>query len=793
MYLKIAFILILICCLFSPIKADHAMGLDIQFFCIDPITRTYKIRAIGLFDCAGSGSQATINMNIIPENSDTLCPNILIELVPIDTTFNVLPFCNSLPQSCANPASPAIDQVIYEAIIVMPACRNNYDIFTYMCCRSSNFTNIFDPEYTLLTYKSSIYHQESHCNNTPQFNSLAFAKFCGGKPANYHINAFDLDGDSLTFELILPHTANSYPLVQYRNGLTFNNPIGIQANTIFDLNRFTGEIKFEPLGGIIQNTLIAIQINEYRNGILIGTYSRELIFTILTGCDNNQPYLKDISINGNSAYSTDISLCENENLSLNLTFEDLDSLENLTYTSNIFDIFPNAIVNTFGNNPLEISIYIEHNDINNIAQSIYWKVQNNACPVNAYITKVFKIRKNTIEANPIPPQTLCEAQNIPIYIDSISNSNYQYHWANQHINLDCINCNYNYAYIDSSTVLTGIIEYANCQKEINITINLEPINLILSGNTVNNDLKFNWNNIAHIAHYNGIFNQSDFFTTLDTFRTITNLNNDTCITLILNAENIYGCKDSDTLTLCSPACFRPIQSNLSAFICNIGQDAISLPMPFDTYLWSNNDTTASIYPNGSIEQYAVTVSSSPNCTHIYQYTINYVQRPNIHIDIVPESYAQAEDGKIIINAISPFSNIYTYNFQNQGFSDISEFYNLSSGNYELILIDENLCSFVYNIYLPQLEQKKVLFPDAFSPNNDGENDSFGPLNIEANNIKSFQIFNRWGECLHNDKSNWNGFYKGEKQSKDVYIYTLEYEQAQQQSLQIIKGSFLLIE
>ncbi len=57
---------------------------------------------------------------------------------------------------------------------------------------------------------------------------------------------------------------------------------------------------------------------------------------------------------------------------------------------------------------------------------------------------------------------------------------------------------------------------------------------------------------------------------------------------------------------------------------------------------------------------------------------------------------------------------------------------------------------------------EVSMPNAFSPNNDGINDRFGPVfaNISGHSIHSFRIFNRWGELVYSDfKSRnpaWNG-------------------------------------
>ncbi|MBX2930628.1 MAG: PKD domain-containing protein [Chitinophagaceae bacterium] len=75
----------------------------------------------------------------------------------------------------------------------------------------------------------------------------------------------------------------------------------------------------------------------------------------------------------------------------------------------------------------------------------------------------------------------------------------------------------------------------------------------------------------------------------------------------------------------------------------------------------------------------------------------------------------------------------------------------------------------------------IFVPNTFSPNGDGVNDVFYPRGKGVYTIKSFRIFNRWGEMVF-EKTNfqandmnagWDGTYKGIKQPTDAYVYSLE--------------------
>lgn len=79
------------------------------------------------------------------------------------------------------------------------------------------------------------------------------------------------------------------------------------------------------------------------------------------------------------------------------------------------------------------------------------------------------------------------------------------------------------------------------------------------------------------------------------------------------------------------------------------------------------------------------------------------------------------------------------------------------------------------------DNSMIFIPNAFTPNGDGQNDVFFPRGNGVKDVKSFRIYNRWGEMIFerehmslNDASNaWDGTYKGDMPKPDVYVYILE--------------------
>jgi gliding motility-associated-like protein len=70
---------------------------------------------------------------------------------------------------------------------------------------------------------------------------------------------------------------------------------------------------------------------------------------------------------------------------------------------------------------------------------------------------------------------------------------------------------------------------------------------------------------------------------------------------------------------------------------------------------------------------------------------------------------------------------------------------------------------------------EVEFPNAFTP---GHNSKLKVLHLGEARLKSFVIFNRWGQKMfetNNIAEGWDGTYNGEPQPIGVYIYTIEAE------------------
>lgn len=109
---------------------------------------------------------------------------------------------------------------------------------------------------------------------------------CVGQRFIHNPSAYDPDGDSLAYELVVPKQDVGQDVDRY----SFPNQIGAGAdNTIF-LDEETGDFIWET-PQVAGEYNIAIRIKEYRNGALINSFIRDLQIDIRQ-CDNAPPEIE---------------------------------------------------------------------------------------------------------------------------------------------------------------------------------------------------------------------------------------------------------------------------------------------------------------------------------------------------------------------------------------------------------------------------------------------------------------------------------------------------------------------
>ena len=91
-------------------------------------------------------------------------------------------------------------------------------------------------------------------------------------------------------------------------------------------------------------------------------------------------------------------------------------------------------------------------------------------------------------------------------------------------------------------------------------------------------------------------------------------------------------------------------------------------------------------------------------------------------------------------------------------------------------------------------EAQIFIPDAFSPNNDGQNDILNIKTLEVSKY-TFQVFNRWGKMIFQSNAQsegWNGTTNGTESPEGVYVYKVQFEGYGRPNVFVKTGTIVLL-
>ena len=226
--------------------------------------------------------------------------------------------------------------------------------------------------------------------------------------------------------------------------------------------------------------------------------------------------------------------------------------------------------------------------------------------------------------------------------------------------------------------------------------------------------------------------------------------------------------------------------------------------PGYTFLWSDGTETA-VNENLSAGDYTITVTDGNGCTVSGTTSISNLlgfdlelETDGVVIDEITIIEGESVELEVITDAINP-----TYEWiPIAGLSAINTATVTASPTetteYVVSVINEAGCILSASIIInvtpidPIASDDYIVIPNSFSPNNDGNNDTFYPILEGTANVTEFKVYNRWGELIHNAPSTpWDGTFKGKEQLLDTYVYVITYETDSTPST-MVSGDILLV-
>lgn len=215
------------------------------------------------------------------------------------------------------------------------------------------------------------------------------------------------------------------------------------------------------------------------------------------------------------------------------------------------------------------------------------------------------------------------------------------------------------------------------------------------------------------------------------------------------------------------------------------------------YIWNNNNTAqdAVQLPQGN---YAVTVTDSRQCNFMEQFSITYDYILTMEVT-EPTTVNLGQGATLTATTNVDHGNMFTWapaaglSCTSCASTEASPVFNT---NYSVQVIDTNGCTASGSTSVSVNSITDLFIPNAFSPNNDNNNDVF-KIYGDVNTIQylDFKVFNRWGEMVFSSNHHyfeWDGTYKGELVDRGNYIYTMKVVFVNGYSRDDYKGSITII-
>lgn len=398
-------------------NASHMLGAELTYKHVSG--QKYQVQYTLYRDCNGISAPANMNLKVQSEN----CALTSFHSLDLDLTSGkeLINFCSGQTSTCQGGNYLGAQAWKYSCEVIIPANCSDWKFSVTDCCRNAGITTIQNPT-------SANIYVEAFLNNMSGQNSLG--EFKHSPTIQLYLNQTQVinaginetDGDSLVYLLSTPNTGSD-AYVSFQPSYTQLRPLG----TEMFINSQTGEISLVP--NQVLNGVISILVKEYRNGIHIGSISRDIEVSVKPSY-NIIPSLSGV----NGSNENNINICKGSALSFKIFSFDADQGDQvkISWTSDMPELRMN-IGN--GTNPTA-EVFWKANNATKDFYTLTVYAQDNACPVNAIQSRTYTIHVSNLNLQVKSQNVSCEGGNDAAIKALVSGGTqpYTYSWADQNSN-----------------------------------------------------------------------------------------------------------------------------------------------------------------------------------------------------------------------------------------------------------------------------------------------------------------------------------------------------------------------
>lgn len=800
------FLLFSLCCFAVRVNASHLFGGELNYKHLSG--NTYEITLTLYGDCSGQSFPNLFSSNPVIGVYNGLNAFTSLTLYPYGIIGEeVTPVCPAdiNNTSCKGGILPGVARFIFKGNITLNIASADWQFIfkgelgpNNFAGRSGSITNITQGGgYTIMQLEATLNNLNAP-NNSSTYSTIPTPFFCNNTSQQYNQGAIDSDGDGLSFELVSALNGNGNGVV-YTAPYSYYDPLGYSPGT-FTFSSTTGQMNFTP--NILQNSLVVSKVVEKRNGIIVGSSMREMVFVVLN-CNNQSPgggisnnnvgnliNANEISIcNGNNSLQFDINATDPDNGKINVSYSGLPNGASLIINNNNT---ANPVLNFNWNLPPNLSVG---------DYTFFVTYQDDGCPLSS---------KQTIA------YTVHFVQPITALISSYPESCVPGSDGSIGINASSINGGITYSLNGNSfqnnaffsNLLAGIYTITvkdNQGCTYTALGQVSPPSHPVIDSIHIQDIKCNGGMDGELEIFvspsktsylyqllpNNIFSTNNVFPNLaeNSYTIIvadTNACSDTAIANIIEPDKLaFG--DVVITPLSCDKINGKIQVNTN-FGNNIRYKLIPTSNPVDTFGFFDNLATGF---------YTIEARNANDC----------VIDTTVFVGLTPKSFfintshkdlpcwGKGKEGEaevILTGGELPISILWS-STPPQTTARATE---LTYGYYFVEAIDATGCEVKDTVYIaPGNCCESVFLPSAFSPNKDSKNDEWTIITSTGMEIEQFAVYDRWGQKVwfsRDQREGWNGMINKGEAELGTYYYILCYKCLHDQKFYQKTGDFLLV-
>jgi gliding motility-associated-like protein len=392
---------------YSSTKANHLMGSDITYRCIDKWK--YIVTLTVYRDCNGVtlGMQQQLRVSC---NVSTWTKIVQLSFVGKRDITGLNPECN-VPSRCLGWGYPyGVEEHTYTGELDLSAVV--CDEFTLSWSLSARNAAITTGAASKNFYTSAtLYTNLSACNSSPIFSTPAAALVCLGSDFTFNNGAIDTfdTNDSLSYKFTDPLSSANQP-IPYFSSWSATKPLtflGFPDETLpipqgFHLDSITGNLSFRPIA-VNQASVIVLEVTEWRkeSGVMriVGITRRDMQIIVID-CGTNSPPV----IIGQS-----LSACPNQQVCIKINTTDANPRDSVKISWNR-GIAGASYISSEGTVQRDTAIICwtpTESDVRTTPYVFTITARDNGCPLGGQAVKAFTI---FVDSKPQPSYTVNDSE-----------------------------------------------------------------------------------------------------------------------------------------------------------------------------------------------------------------------------------------------------------------------------------------------------------------------------------------------------------------------------------------------